>query len=1116
VKINTHILKGFNSLLILSIFINVPGCNAPSNNSPKENIRIFKRLTASETGIDFVNRIKADMLSKNNVFDFDYFYNGAGVATVDINNDGLLDLFFTANQLPNRLYLNLGDLKFKDITEGSGINTGKGWSTGISFADINSDGWQDIYVSQGGPYHGAGSRNLLFINQTNNTFVESAIEYGLADESISSQSAFFDFDKDGDLDCFVMNENLLYGVEPRRFYELMGDNDELMHQSSGHLYLNEDGTFKDITIVSGMLGAFFGLGLIVSDVNDDNWLDIYVASDYYVPDALFINNQNGTFSNRITEYTKQVSFFGMGVDIADINDDTYSDIFVLDMASTDHYRSKTLMASMNVKAFDLLTKELGLHHQYMFNSLQLNSGSGFFRNVAHLTKLSKSDWSWSVLLNDFDNNTTNDVFITNGYRKYALNNDIRTKVTAARLKYSDSVPLKVKSEIYEQMPSEKLPNRMFRNKGNLEFEEVSNQWGLSDPSFSNGAAYADLDNDGDLDLVINNIDDEAFLYKNNTMENGLGNFLKVRFEDIISHTYSKVTISAGGGTQKKESNSVRGYLSAMDPSIHFGLGGAQRVDTLIVQWLSGKIEKMYNVEVNQEILLKAPNASNRNELKSHINQPLKEILNDSLGVDFYHKENTYNDFETETLLPYKQSSLGPYISVGDVNNDGLDDFYIGGALGQSGQLFVQTTNGSFSNATSEAMEIDFLCEDMESAFFDVDNDGDEDLYIVSGGYEFEPGNINYQDRLYINNGFGRYRKAIDSSLFAARYSGNSICIIDYDSDGIKDIAVGTRIIPGRYPVSDQSILYKNTGNELIDVTDEVIPDLNDFGMINKIIPTDFNTDGLTDLIVAGEWTGIGFFENTGGTFRNISSDIGLGTKKGWWFNVTELDINNDHLPDYLLGNLGLNSKYAASQNAPLKLYAKDFDVNGTWDIVLSNSYKGEYVPLRGRECSSSQMPFIAQDFPSYDLFAKATLEDIYGEKLDYAYQFEANDFSSIILLNKGKNKFEVKPMPIEAQMAPMLAAEAMDFNKDGYDDFITVGTIYHTEAETSRLDMGTGSIFLSNGVDGFEYDTDLNRKIRLEGNLKSIERIVINQVDHLIVGRNDDTPLFLKVNPLNE
>ena len=1094
-----------------SVVLLLSSCQEMKEQNSTTPFKVFEKVESSKSGLDFINRAESDINTKNNIFDFDYFYNGAGVAAVDLNNDALLDLVFTANQGENKIYLNQGDLKFKDVTEGSGLNEGKGWSTGIAFADVNGDGWQDIYISQGGPYHGELSTNLLFINQKDLTFKESGTVFGLADPSISSQAAFFDFDKDGDLDCIVMNENLLYGTNPQRFYEFTENNQELKHHSSSHLYENVNGKFKDVTEKAGLLSPTFGLGLIVSDINADNLLDIYIANDYYIPDALYINNGDGTFSNQVKKYTRQVSFFGMGVDIADINQDTYSDIFVLDMASTDHYRSKTLMASMNVDAFNLLVDDLDLHHQYMFNSLQLNTGNGHFKNIAHMTGMSKSDWSWAVLLNDFDNNTTNDVFITNGYKKYALDNDIRVEVLKARMKYTN-IPLRIKKELYESMPSEKLPNLMFKNKGFLNFSNTSDEWGISTPSFSNGAVYADLDNDGDLELVINNLDEEAFLYRNMTIENKAGNYLKVNFEDAIENMYAKVYVVAGGSTQMKESNSVRGYLSAMDRSIHFGLGSTQKIDTLRVEWLSGKVEEQYNLVVNQEIRLSEKSASlqDANQVSTLALFEQKEPAD--FSIDFKHIENSYNDFEIETLLPYKQSTLGPFISVADINNDNLDDFFIGGAIGQSGRLMIQTENGEFTDVTSESILADFLYEDMESVFMDVDNDGDQDLYVVSGGYEFDANQDAYQDRLYINNGFGIFNKAIDTKLSEYKLSGKSVFTIDYDNDGLKDILVGTRIIPGRYPLSEGSILFKNTGSSLLPVTEQVIPELGEFGMVNDIIATDFDKDGWEDLIVVGEWTNIGIFRNEKGSFTDITDKSNFSELMGWWFSITETDVNNDGLPDFLVGNLGLNSKYKATSDEPLKIYASDFDENETWDIVLSSSYNGEYVPFRGRECSSGQMPFIGQKFPSYDLFAKATLEDVYGDMLDEAYHKEATNFGSVLLINEGGGRFRLGSLPPEAQMAPILDAEAVDINKDGYEDLIAIGTLYNTEVETPRLDMGAGLVLLSDGTDGYYMDREINSELWIEGNLKSMEQIMINGEKYFILGRNNDSPALVKLN----
>lgn len=1091
------------------------GCSPNQRKASKDN-SIFRKIPSDQSGIHFVNRIQANIETKENVFDFDYFYNGSGVAAVDINNDDLLDLVFTANQGPNKLYLNKGNLTFEDITDQSGINKEKGWSTGITYADINRDGWLDLYISQGGPYPGESSRNLLFINQQDLTFKESAQEYGLADPSISSQSAFFDYDKDGDLDCIVMNENMLFGTDPSSFYQILNANEELLHHSSSHLYKNENDRFIDVTKYSGLLSPTFGLGLIISDINEDDWLDIYIANDYYVPDALYINKGNAAFENQIKNYVDQISFFGMGVDIADINADGYQDIFVLDMASTDHYRSKTLMASMDVKGFDLLVNKLNLHYQYMFNSLQLNLGNNHFKNVAQLVGMSKSNWSWAVLMEDFDHNTTTDVFITNGYKKYALNNDIRMKVLEAKKRYDNHVPIEVKRQIYSEMPSEKLPNLMYDNQGEFVFKEVTAKWGLDAPSFSNGAVHADLDNDGDLEIVVNNIDDPAFLYRNSTVEKKGGHFIKIRAIGNINPSFPKLTVVADGIRQKKERKVVRGYLSSASPLLHFGLGDAEKIDSIRIDWLSGRFQEMYNIDVNQTVTFREEEAkSMRKATKRKKASPLFTQINpESIGIDYRHKENEFDDFELETLLPYKQSTLGPCIAIGDVNGDNLDDFFVGGALAQSGSIFLQKTDGSFFFHTSPAIQVDAVHEDTDAVFFDVDNDNDMDLFVVSGGYEFVADAPEYADRLYINDGFGNFQKALAKNLISTFYSGKAVDVLDFDKDGLLDIVVGNRVEPGKYPKASPSILYRNVGHQLVNVTSEIIPELESFGMVNDLLATDFDLDGWTDLIVVGEWTHIGVFKNEKGVFRDFSRESELNHYLGWWFSITKTDVNRDGLPDYVVGNLGLNSKYKTSKKNSLKIYAKDFDDNLTWDIVLTATYKGNDVPFRGRECSSNQMPFIAEKFPTYDMFAKATLEDIYGEELLEAYKKEVNEFRSLLLVNRGNGLFDITPLPIEGQMAPLLDCEAMDLNNDGMEDLILVGNIYNTEVETPRLDAGSGLVLYANGNAGYKYERGFQTGFYVGGNVKSMANLKIKGIDHFIVGRNNGSLAILKyINP---
>ncbi|NNK28614.1 MAG: VCBS repeat-containing protein [Flavobacteriaceae bacterium] len=1106
----------FRIILILSVFI-LLACNKESKEEVKTTISkanetsgsiksaFLKRIPSSESNLIFSNDITDNVATKENLFDYDYFFNGSGVGVGDINNDGLKDIFFAGNQVPNKLFLNKGNLTFEDISESANINVKKHWSSGVSFVDINNDGWLDIYVSQGGPRSIEERKNILLINQKDNTFKEEASTYGLDDHGISTQSAFFDYDKDGDLDCIVMNENDYYGTDPSTFYSILKDEEKLMENCS-HLYRNDNGKFINITKQAGLLKPTFGLGLCVSDINNDDWLDIYIANDYYVPDAKYINNKNGTFTDAIKENTNQVSFYGMGVDIEDLNNDALQDIFVLDMASSDHVRSKTLMASMNVANFNLLTDDLDLQHQYMFNSLQLNVGNDKFHNISQLTKMSKTDWSWAGLMMDIDNNETKDVFVTNGYRKYALDNDIRMKILNAKRQYRGNVPLDIKKEIYGSLPSEKLPNKLFFNHGDLKFEDLGNDAGITDPSFSNGAAYADLDNDGDLDLVINNIDEEAFLYKNLTVENNYGNFIKVKCEGNLSESFPKITLKYNGKKQFREAKKVRGYLSSLDETAHFGLSEIKTIDTISVRWLSGKTEERYNVEVNQEITFREKDAGRKvnNELN---NQDLAFKVEGGT-IQFVHQENEYNDFEKEVLLPYKQSSFGPHITKGDVNGDGKTDLYIGGASGQPGELFVQTASG-FMKQGNPVFFDDAAHEDMEALFFDADNDSDQDLYVVSGGNEFKEFSPILKDRLYLNDGNGNFSKS-NQSLYNS--SGRSVTKIDYDNDGDQDLIIGNRIIPQKYPVHSESIIYQNNNGKFKNVASLIAPELRDFGMVNKVITTDFNNDGWEDFIAVGEWTHIGMFQNDNGTFKDVSKDYGLDNEKGWWFSIIESDLNKDGHKDYVLGNVGNNIKFKVSKEKPLRVYGEDFDDNGTHDIVLSSIYKGMFVPVRGKECSTQQMPFISEKFPTYNEFANSTLEDIYGTKIHTAYQREANQFKSVVLLNNGNGSFIKIELPNIVQTMPILNMDTLDYNDDGFEDIVLAGNIFDTEVETPRLDNPFALILQSNQKDGYDVILPKESGLYTKGDVKSVATIKKGNDTYLIFGENNGPAEAFKLN----
>jgi len=1084
----------FFKIFILSILLF--NCNDKIDNENGGTIPLEK-LSSEYSGINFSNDIYPNLETRENLFDYDYFYNGSGVGIADLNNDGLKDILFTANQKPNKLYVNTGDLKFNDVTDSSNINQNKGWSSGVTFADINADGWLDIYISQGGPYEKEKRSNILLINNKDLTFSDETIKYGLNDMGISTQSAFFDFDKDGDLDCIVMNENDYYGYDPLTFFKKF-ENKTLLEQNSSHLYEQIDGKFVNITEKAGLLSPTFGLGLCVSDINNDGWLDIYIANDYYVKDGMYINNQDGTFTNKIKESTKQISFYGMGVDIEDINGDNLSDIFVLDMASSDHVRSKTLMASMNTSNFDLITNKLDQHYQYMFNSLQLNMGNDKYHNISHQLSLAKTDWSWAGLIFDYNLDGNEDIFVTNGYRKYGSDNDSRIKINQTKLEFNNSVPIEMKKRLYEELPSEKLSNLLYKNEGKLSFNEVGGKSKILEPSFSNGASYADLDNDGDLEIIVNNIDQNAFIYKNLSVEKNIGSYLVIKPIGETSETFAKVSIYFDGKSRTKESKRVRGYLSSVDSEIHFGLGKVTKIDSLLVNWSSGKTQSIYDLDVNQTITVKEAKSKLEYLNRKPENYLFEKVEN---GINFTHSENNYDDFKTEVLLPYKQSTLGPFFTTGDVNNDGMDDIFIGSAKNQKSELFINKS-GKFIKKNIKVFEEDSKYEDMESILIDIDNDGDLDLYVVSGGNEFNNRSTELTDRIYINDGNGNYSKDEQNDINNYTISGKTVSSIDYDNDGDNDIIIGNRIQTKKYPIHEPSIIYENILGKFYNNTYNIAPEYENFGIVNKVITTDFNNDGWEDFIAVGEWTNIGLFLNEEGKFRNISKENKIEDIYGLWFNIQETDVNNDGLKDYLIGNIGNNSKYKTDFEKPLKIFGDDFDRNGTHDLVLSYKYEGNYVPLRGKECSTQQMPFISEKIPTFEEFANASIQDIYGEEIIDSYERKVTSFESILLINNGENKFTLKKLPPLAQSIPIITSDVIDINDDGYEDVIIAGNIYNTEVETPRLDNQFALILLSNKINNYTTLGPKETGLYTNGNIKSI-KVINNEKPQLLIGNNN-------------
>ncbi len=1072
---------------------------------------LFSLQSSNDTGLDFLNKLEDNPLNDNNILSFAHYFNGAGVAIGDINNDGLADVFFSGNEVSNKLFLNKGDFKFEDISEKAAINVNKKWSTGASMADINGDGFVDIYVCQYGP--NKDRRNTLYINNGDLTFTEKAAEYGLDDGNESIQAAFFDFDKDGDLDCFVMNESKYVRIVHKIVFEELKDKNKLAAASS-NMFRNDGGKFTKITEEAGMLAWNFGLGLCVSDINEDGWPDVYVANDYSVPDHMYINNGDGTFTDEIKERTKQISFFAMGLDVADFSNDGHVDIGSVDMATSDHFRGKTLMESMNIPIFWYYINKLNYPYQYMFNTLQLNNGEGKFNNVAHLSGMGQTEWSWAALFADFDNDGWKDYFVSNGFRRYSRDNDFMNEMSRRRAQNGGNIPLEMRKEMYDKMPEIKLPNQYFKNNGNLDFEEVASGMGLGKPSYSNGTAYGDLDNDGDLDMIVSNIDHPAFVYKNNAVEQGRGNWLQVDLKGENAKTIlagAKVTIETEKGIQFQELNPVRGYMGCQDPTLHFGVGELSQVEKVTVVWPDGKQQVQNNVKTNQRITItKSPSAAVAvAKISENENQFFKEINPSEIGVNATHVENEFDDFSLQILLPHRQSTAGPKVRTGDLNGDGLDDFFVCGAANQTSQLYFQKSNGTFELSATQPWTNESGCEDMDALFLDADKDGDLDIYIVSGGYEIPENSEFLTDRLYINFGKGNFKRV---QVPTPKTSGFVAKSTDYDMDGDADIFIGGGTKNGRYPFSEKSYILRNEGRGFKDVTEEIAPELSNIGLVKDALWTDLNGDNQPDLVVVGEWMPITVFENNNGKFTNASAKYGTADLKGWWYSIAEADLNNDGNKDLIVGNIGLNNKFHPSKKKPFKVFANDFDKTGTCDVVLSKEYKGKLVPTRGKECSSDQMPFIDNKFPSYKEFANASLDDILGEKgMEEALKLEVNGFESIVLMNTGTGAFKEQSLPKFAQVAPIMGIIPEDIDKDGNMDLIIAGNMYGSEVETPRYDASDGLVLKGDGTGNFKPITVSSSGLYLPGNVKSIAKLKSPNGDLILAGNNDDKLQIFKI-----
>jgi enediyne biosynthesis protein E4 len=1091
-------LQKFQIVYILMIVFIMVSCQ-------KKPPRVFDRISSNQSGIHFNNFIDED--EQNNVSTYMNIYTGGGVAAGDINNDGLTDLFFSGNMVSSRLYLNKGDLKFEDITESSGI-LNKSWGTGAVMADVNQDGWLDIYLCVSG--NKPERANLLFINNQNNTFTESAKAYRLADERQCMHASFFDYDGDADLDLFVITnpasyENQVNNIQPRKL------NGESM--STDILYRNNGNqTFTDVSKEAGILVEGYSLGLAISDINNDQWPDIYISNDFIGNDILYINNRNGTFTNRAAEYFKHTSFAGMGNDVADINNDGLVDVVELDMRPEDNKRQKLIIPPTGYDKFQLSLR-IGYEPQFSRNTLQLNQGNGKFSEVSFLSGISSTDWSWSALLADYDNDGDKDFFVTNGFLRDLGNMDYityqniyNTPLGAAQAK-SDKKLSTIKS-----LEGAVLGNYIFENREGITFSNQSRAWGLDVKGISQGAVYADLDNDGDLDLVVNNMNEEAYLYENKSNEVFKRNYLRIKFDGsdqnrdgigakIITHCY--------GQTQLMEHFLNRGYESTVDGVLHVGLDTVRVVDSLEVIWPDGKYELLKNIKVNQTLTLKYSSAVTRVATETKSVPLLFKEVTEELGINYQHKENNFVDFKVQPLLPYMHSMNGPGIAVADVNGDGLEDFYVGGATDHSGAMFIQQANGKFKKEST--LQIDSLSEGMGVLFFDADNDSDADLYIASGGSEQIKSSGLYQDHLYLNNGKGNFSIATEA-LPDIRQSGSSVIAADYDHDGDLDLFVGGRIIPAEYPMPVDSYILRNDTKEnscrFTDVTKAVAPSFLKLGLVTSALWTDVDNDGWIDLMIVGEFMPITCYKNNAGkTFTPFGKDSFEHTS-GWWNSLVAGDFDSDGDTDYIAGNLGLNSRYKGNQKEPVCVYANDYDKNGSLDPIMTYYLQGTKQIVHARDELISQISAMRSRFRMYKDYSETTFDKSFlKSELEPAYVVCSEWFETSYIENLGDGKFTIKSLPIEAQFAPIFGMVADDYNQDGNLDALMVGNLYSSEVTTGRYDASIGLYLQGDGHGNFYPVQGMSSGFYADGDAKGMVALSANDGQSLIIIGNNSGPV---------